>query len=292
LSRSRVDRRVRGLLLACALCSAAIALAVVAFLGLESLPAWRDVGAQRLFGGEGWFPAAGAGDGRFGLGPMLVGTLACALGAVALAAPLGVLSAAFCCYYAPRPLAGAYRRVLELMAGIPSVVYGFWGLATLAPVVRRLEPPGTSLLTGVLVLTLMVTPTVALLAHAAFRGVPAETLRGAAALSLSRWRTLVRVVVPATRSELALAVGLAGMRALGETMAVLMVCGNVVGVPASVFDPVRTLTANIALELGYATGAHRSALFASGLVLMGLVVALVAASAWPRARRARSGGTA
>ena len=174
------------------------------------------------------------------------------------------------------PVAVDHRPCLiELLAGIPSVVYGFWGLVVLVPLIGRIQPPGTSLLAGIAILTIMILPTIALMADASLAKVPPEYLRGAAALGLSRWATIRSIVFPAAKSGLFTGVILETGRAIGETMAILMVCGNVVQTPKSLFDPIRTLTANIALEMAYATGDHRSALFVSGLVLMALIVALV-----------------
>lgn len=265
-------------------CAAAIAGAIVllilAFLVVESVPAIRSVGFARFFTDPSWHPAGGAEQGRFNLAPMIVGTLAVTVGAVVIAAPMGVASALFCRFYAPPAVSVVYRRLVELLAGIPSVVYGFWGLVVLAPLIRQLQPPGQSLLAGILILSIMILPTVALLAESSLRGVPRAYLQGAAALGLSRWATIRGVVVPAARGGIFTAVLLGTGRAVGETMAVLMVMGNIVQVPESLFDPVRALTANIALELGYAMDEHRSALFFSGLILMTLVVGLVAAGEW------------
>lgn len=207
------------------------------------------------------------------------------VGAVLLAAPVGILSAVFCQFYAPEPVAAAYRRLMELLAGIPSVVYGLWGLVVLVPLIARLEPPGPSLLAGILVLSLMILPTQALMADAALAAVPSSYLQGAAALGLSRWATVRGVVFPAARSALLAGAILQSGRAVGETMVVLMVTGNVVQAPSSLFHPVRTLTANIALEMAYALGDHRSALFVNGLLLLAMVVALVAAADLLRRRR-------
>ena len=250
---------------------------VVVHLVLGAWPALRELGLQRFVTDEGWYPSGGVAAGRFELSAMLVGSLATTLGAMLLVAPLGVMSAVFCHFYAPAWLRTPYRRLVELLAGIPSVVYGFWGLTALAPLLRQIEPPGTSLLAGVLVLTLMIVPTVAALADAALQAVPQGHLQGAAALSLSRFSLCRGVVLPAARSSLGIALVLGTMRAIGETMAVLMVCGNLAEMPDGLFAPVRTLTANIALELGYATDEHRSVLFVSGLLLMVIVLLLVTA---------------
>jgi phosphate transport system permease protein len=257
----------------CAVVSGAIVVLVIVFLIVESVPALRAIGVRRMLAEDGWHPADASA--QFGLAPMLYGTLFATAGAIVIAAPAGVLSAVFARFYAPRAVAALYRRVLELLAGVPSVVYGLWGLVVLVPLIRRLEPPGPSLLAGILILALMILPTVALLADAALGAVPAAHLRGAAALGMARWATIRRVALPGARAGILTGVLLATGRALGETMAVLMVCGNLVQTPTSVFDPIRTLTANIALEMGYAVGDHRSALFATGLGLMLLIVGLV-----------------
>ncbi|MCZ7647072.1 MAG: phosphate ABC transporter permease subunit PstC [Planctomycetota bacterium] len=280
MSPSSKDRLLVWVLRACAGLSGAIVLLIAVFLVLESLPALRNVGFARFFSDPSWHPARYAADGAYNLAPMLAGTLLAMAGAVALATPLGFCAALFCHFYAPPGLARACRRLIELLAGIPSVVYGFWGLVTLVPLLNKVQPPGASLLAGILILALMILPTIALMADGALANVPAEYLRGAAALGLSRSATIVGVVFPAAKSGLFTGVILETGRAAGETMALLMVCGNVVQVPKSLFDPMRTLTANIALEMGYALGDHRSALFVSGLVLLALIVALAAAAEW------------
>ena len=276
MSRSipRRDAALLWLLRAASAVSGAIVVFIAVFLCLESVPALKDVGVTRLFSDASWHPAQGA-SGTFNVTPMLAGSLLATLGAIGLAAPLGIASAVFCQHYAPARLARAYRQLIGLLAGIPSVVYGFWGLVVLVPLLRSLAPPGASLLAGILILALMILPTVALVADGALANVPRGYLLGACALGLSRFSTVLRVALPAARSGLITATILGAGRAIGETMAILMVCGNVVALPASVFDPVRTLTANIALEMAYATGDHRSALFLTGLVLLLLVCALV-----------------
>jgi phosphate transport system permease protein len=283
-SRPSRDRALVWTLSALAAGAGAVLLLVIGFLVFESVDVLRAVGPTRLLGDRSWHPT----EGQYGMGPMVLGSLYAMGGAVLLATPLGVLSAVFCLHYAPPRLAGPYRRLVELLAGVPSVVYGFWGLVVLVPLIGRLSPPGASLLAGVLILTLMIIPTIALLSHAALAAVPREQLHGAAALGLSRAAVIARVALPSARAGVLTAVLLAAGRAIGETMAVLMVAGNVVQVPKSVFDPVRTLTANIALEMAYAMGEHRSALFASGLILAVIVAGLVAVVA----RVERSGAVA
>lgn len=254
---------------------AGIVLLIAAFLVRESQIALGSVQLARFISDPGWHPTPRAADGAFNLAPMVLGTLLSTLGAMLIAAPLGLLSAVFRHDYAPRPLAAVYQRMIELLAGIPSVVFGLWGLVTLVPLIRLLAPPGPSLLAAILILTLMVLPTVALFADAAIAAVPHAHRQAAAALGLSRARTVWCVVVPAARGGIYGGACLAAGRALGETMAVLMVSGNVVQAPGSLLDPVRTLTANIALEMAYAMHDHRSALFVSGLLLALVVSALV-----------------
>jgi len=164
--------------------------------------------------------------------------------------------------------------MLNLLAGIPSVVYGLWGLTELVPLIGRWQPPGASLLAAILVLTLMILPTVALTSFSALAAVPGDILAGAAALGITRKGQIISVALPAARNGISGGVLLAMARALGETMAVLMVAGNVVQNPTGLFEPVRSLTANIALEMAYATDHHRAGLFASGLFLTLLVLAL------------------
>ncbi len=267
------DRVLTLALRAASIASGSIVVLIVAFLVAESLPGLARVGPARFVTDPSWHPNADPAS--FALVPMIVASLATTAGAILVAAPVGVLAAVFCRFHAPPRVAQVFRGLVELLAGIPSVVYGFWGLVTLVPLVAKLEPPGASLLSGVLVLALMIVPTVTLLAVAALENVPRAHVLGAAALGLSRWTTIRGVVLPWARSGLGIAIVLGTLRAIGETMAVLMVCGNVARVPSSLFDPVRTLTANIALELGYATREHRSVLFVSGLALMAIVVALV-----------------
>ena len=279
-SRHNADHYWAPLLRLLATLSGLILLLVIGFLLQQAWPVLGQVGL-RFFSDEGWYPL----EGRFGLLPMVWATLAVALGAIALAAPLGLASALFERYYAPPPLARTFRLVLGLLAGIPSVVYGLWGLTVLVPLIGQWQPPGAGLFSAMVVLALMILPTVALAGSSALGAVPASLAQGAAALGLSRRGTLVGVLIPAARRGIFSGLLLATARALGETMAVLMVAGNVVQTPGGLFDPVRVLTANIALELGYATDAHRAGLFASALLLTLMVIIL----AWLANRRGQHG---
>ena len=276
LSHWSIDDLLCWLLRGLAAIAGMIVLFIVTFLVMEALPVLQGIGLLRFFTDPSWHPA----EGFYNLMPILWGTLFATAGSVLIATPLGILSAVFCHYYAPVSLARLYRRLIELLAGIPSVVYGFWGLVVLVPMIGEIHPPGPSLLAGILILAIMILPTIALMADASLANVPQQYLRGAAALGLPRWATIRGVVFPAAKSGLFTGVILETGRAIGETMAILMVCGNVAQTPSSLFDPVRTLTANIALEMAYALGDHRAALFVSGLVLMAMIVALAIAAEW------------
>lgn len=289
MSPRGADRLLTVVLGGLAAVSGLVVVVIAVFLVWGSAPALSAIGVGRFFGDPSWHPHRDAAQGTFNLAPMLWGSVLLSAGAVTLAAPAGVVSAVFCRFYAPGVVARAYRRLLELLAGIPSVVYGFWGLVSLVPLIRRLEPPGQSLLAGILILALMILPTVALMADAALRSVPRSILDAAAALGMGRWATVAGVALPAARGGIVTGLMLAAARAVGETMAVLMVCGNVVQMPDSIFDPVRTLTANIALEMAYAADHHRAALLASGLLLMA-VVALLVLAVEPLGRGARQHG--
>jgi phosphate transport system permease protein len=276
LSRSRSDAILVACLRTCAVVAGTIVLFILCFLIKESWPALSSVGLARFFTDPSWHPR----EDEFGLWPMLLGTLAAMAGSVLLATPIGIMSAVFCHYYAPPRLAGVLRTVLGLLAGIPSVVYGFWGLVVLVPKIAEFHPPGPSLLAAILILTIMILPTIALMADSSLSNIPSSYVQGAAALGLSRWATIQGVVIPAARSGLFTGIILQTGRAIGETMAVLMVAGNIVQTPDSLFAPVRTLTANVALEMAYAMGIHRSSLFVSGLVLLVVITALVALAEW------------
>jgi len=265
---SRIDRWVIWGLRILGVASCGLVALILLFLIADSIPALRQLG-ERFINDESWHPSEHAEEGTFGMLPIVVGSLTVTIGSILLAAPLGLASAIFSLYYAPPTVAFYYRRLVELLAGIPSVVYGFWGLAVLAPLISELlRPPGHSMLAGIVVVALMILPTIALISEAALSSVPRSTIAGAAALGMGRWSILRQIVIPSARVGIVTGMILGIARAVGETMAVVMVCGNIVRIPGSVFDSVRTLTANIALEMGYALGSHRSALFVSGLILL------------------------
>lgn len=271
----RNDRTLGRVLWVSAFLSTTLLILIAVFLVKESWPVLKSIGIARFISDAGWYPL----EKLYGLAPMLGATVVVSTLAILIAAPMGVASAIFCSFVAAPPLAQAYRGLIALLAGIPSVAYGLWGLTVLVPLIAQFQPPGASLLAASLILSLMILPTIALTTDAAISTVPKSYLQGATALGLTREATIIKVILPAARASIGAGILLAAARALGETMAVLMVAGNVVQFPTSLFDPMRTLTANMALEMAYAMGDHRAALFVSGLMLTVIVMAL-ATLAW------------
>jgi phosphate transport system permease protein len=264
----RTDRVLQAALHASAALILALTLLCFGFLMIEALPALSSHG-RGLFSGS-WYPS----EGEFGLAPMIVGSVLVTAGASLIAIPTGIAAAVFALFVAPPRASVLCRQMLLLGASMPSVVYGLWGLDQLVPVIAALEGPGPSLIAGTLTLALMILPTVALFSYGVLADFPRSEAKAAAALALPRFSTAFQIAIPPRRRGLAMA-GLLGCgRALGETMAVLMVSGNVPHVPSSVFQPMRSLTSNIALEMGSAEGLHRAALFAGGMLLASAVLLL------------------
>ncbi|GAB1255582.1 phosphate ABC transporter permease subunit PstC [Aurantivibrio plasticivorans] len=243
---------------------------VIWFLFHESLPVLRGSHAGSFIFDDSWFPL----EQRFGVMPMVWASLAIALGATFIATPFGIASAIFLAFYSRGPIKSTFRLLMNILAGVPSVVLGLWGLTELVPIVASIQPPGTSLLTAVLVLSLMILPTVTLTSTAALSAVPPQFLEGAQALGFNQKSVILHIALPAAKAGIISGVLLAIARALGETMVVLMVAGNVVQNPSGLLEPVRALTANIALEMAYAMEDHRASLFFSGLLLTLVVWAL------------------
>lgn len=243
----------------------AVALIFV-FVTKESLGALSGLGASFMFD-ESWFPT----EGKFNLMPMVLGSLSVAIGALLLAFPLGLFSALFASFYAPVFFRTFYRRSIELYTGIPSVIFGFWGVMKLVPFINEFRPSGQGLLAGILILALMIFPIITLGLISSFEMASQNHYKISASLGIRKSTYIWSILLPGLKGQI-LGISMLSLgRALGETMAVLMVCGNIVKVPSSLFDPVRTLTANIALEMAYAMGTHRSALFLSGLLLLVIV---------------------
>lgn len=268
-----------------ALLGAAIVFLIVAFLLGEAFPLISKGDVTRFFTDEGWWPR----DASFNMTPMVVASLYLTIGALLVATPLSLAISLVTTFKAPTGLARLMRNLVELSAAVPTVVYGLWGVSAIVPIINLWSPPGASLLAGVLVVALMIIPTITVLTQSALQMVPFAYVQGAAALGVSKNQTLLRIVVPAARQGIFSAMVLGAARAIGETMVVLMVCGNIVQVPTSLFEPVRALTANIALEMPYAMGDHRASLFVAGLLMLLLVSVLVAAGEWVGRRQREMG---
>jgi len=291
ISAAKRDSLFSYLLRFIALCSAGIICLIFVFVARESSGSFEsengDFQFSNLFTDDAWNPAGN----QFNLSPMIIGSLLATFGSALLAAPLGIGVAIFLNYYAPNKIGWAVRRLVEIMAGVPSVVYGLWGLSVLVPLIASISPieQGQSLLAGILILAFMTIPTVIVASDAAIQAVPEKQIHAAAALGMGRRATVWSIVLPTARFGLVSAVILQFARAIGETMAVLMVCGNIVKTPNSIFAPIRTLTSNIALEMGYADEHHQSVLFLSGLI--GLVIVgllMFAANAFTKTQKLAS----
>ncbi len=254
--------------------TALAAILIVFLIGIfviqQGLPAFRVIGVFEFLFGDVWRP----GINEFGILPMIVGSIYVTIGALLLSAPLGIACAIFLAEVAPYRIRGVVRSAIELLVGIPSVVYGLVGMVVLVPLIREIGGNGYSVLAGVIVLTIMVLPTVVSISEDSIRAVPLSYREGALALGANHWQTIWHVILPAARSGIMAAVILAMGRAIGETMAMIMVIGNSIIIPSSPLDPARTLTGNIAVEIMYAGGLHENALFATGIVLFLLIMGL------------------
>lgn len=255
--------------------SAVIAILVVAlityFIFADGLPVMQKYGLGHFLAGSEWRPL----NDQFGLLPMIVGSFLVTFGALIIGVPLSVGCAIFLAEIAPKQVTRVVRPAIELLAGIPSVVYGFYGLVILVPLIREIfGGRGFSILGASVVLAIMILPTVVNISEDAIRAVPREYKEGSLALGATHWQTIKKVIIPSARSGILTAIVLGMGRAIGETMAVIMVVGNVASLPDSILEPVRTLTGNIAIEMGYAAGEHSQALFATGIVLFVIIMIL------------------
>ena len=205
---------------------------------------------------------------------MVLGSASITIGAIILALPIGIASALLFEYLAPSWIAKPLRAIIEILSGIPSVIYGFWGLIAIVPLLYKLSPPGANVLAGIIVLGIMILPTLSIFVANGIQSITKEQIQSCKSLGLSKTTTITQVIMPSIRQHILNGTIISLGRAVGETMAVLMVCGNIVKIPQSIFDPVRTLTSNIALEMAYALDAHRSALFLSGFILLLIIVSL------------------
>lgn len=280
------EKTIEKLLFLGALAQVLVIVLIGFFVFKEGLPVMQKYGVFNFILGEMWNPTKQV----YGIYPMIVGTIVVTLGSLILGVPLGVATAIFLAEIVPEKIGHLFRPAIELLAGIPSVVYGLFGMVMVKNMVLFVErnilgkvlPPeyqlGYSILTAAIILAVMILPTIISISEDAIRSVPHDYKEGSLALGATHWQTIYRVLVPAARSGILAAVVLGMGRALGETMAVIMVAGNTVAVPSlsflGIFAPVRTLTGNIALEMGYAGPEHQQALFATGIVLFVFIMVL------------------
>ena len=267
------ERLISAALFLAALVSVASLGLITFFIFEAGLPLIFNVGLVQFLGTGTWTPTAD--PPQFGIAAIILGSVWVTLGAILVGVPLGLAVAIFAAEIAPPTLAALIRPVIQLLAGIPSVIYGFIGLTILAPIVRAVfGGPGLSVLTASIILGIMVLPSIISISEDALRAVPQAYRDGALAIGVTRWQMIWRVVVPAARSGIVASVILGMGRTLGETMAVIMMLGNALQVPRSPLDSATTLTSNIGLEMAYASGEHREALFATGVVLFVMIMLL------------------
>ena len=253
-----------------AACTSVLAVALICvFLFANGIPAMKEIGFMEFLTGERWKPT----NEIFGILPMIMGSIYVTAGAIILGVPIGILTSVFMAKYCPKKIYPVLKGATELLAGIPYVVYGFFGLVVFVPLIRDICQKfvwggnGSSILTASILLGMMILPTIIGVTESAIRSVPAHYYEGALALGATHERSIFSVVLPAAKSGVVAGIVLGIGRAIGETMAVIMVAGNQARMPAGIVRGVRTLTANIVLEMGYAAGLHREALIATAVVL-------------------------
>lgn len=248
---------------AACICVAAVALICV-FLFKNGFSAISQIGLWKFISGTEWRPL----NNMFGIFPMIIGSIYVTAGAIIVGVPLGLICAIFMAKFCPGWLYRIMKPAVNLMAGIPSIIYGFFGLVVLVPMVQKMTGiSGKGVFTASVLLGIMILPTIVNVSESAIRAVPESYYEGALALGDTKEKSIFRTVVPAAKSGILAGLILGIGRAIGETMAVIMVAGNQPVLPNGIFAGVRTMTANIVLEMGYASGLHREALIATGVVL-------------------------
>ena len=284
--RHMFDNLVKKFLLGTALSSILIVVVIFLFTFMESGQAISEIGFKEMLTGTIWRPGSiiGTDEAQFGLVPMIIGSIYSTIGAVVLGIPTSIGTAILLAEIVPDFIREIFRTAIELLSGIPSVVYGLFGMVVIAPLIRQIPVEGNTTGFGILnasiILAIMILPTVTNISEDAIRAVPGSYREASYALGATHWQTIKDVVLPAANSGIIAAVILGIGRALGETMALIMVIGNSIAIPSPVndnplsiiFSTARTLTGNIAVEINYAAGAHRSALFFTGVLLFILLL--------------------
>ena len=262
---AKYKEKIMEIVFLLAACVSILAVALICvFLFANGMPAMKEIGFSDFLLGKEWRPT----NEVFGIFPMIIGSIYVTAGAIVIGVPIGLLTAVFMAKYCPAGIYKVIKPAVELLAGIPSVVYGFFGMVVIVPFVRGyLGGNGSSILSASLLLGMMILPTIISQSEASIRAVPESYYEGSLALGATHERSVFCAILPAAKSGIMAGIILGVGRAIGETMAVIMVAGNQARMPGSIFDGIRTMTANIVLEMGYAEGLHREALIATGVVL-------------------------
>ena len=258
------EKAMRWVFMAAACVSVAAVLLICVYLFMTGIPFFGEVNIWEFLSGTTWKPLKDI----FGILPMIVGSIYVTAGAIILGGPIGILGGIYMARFCPKSVLAFLQPMIALMAGIPSVVYGFFGIRNLVPFVRNtFGGTGFSILTASILLAMMILPTLIQLTYSSLKAVPENYFEGSLALGATEERSVFRAVVPAAKSGIMAALVLGIGRAIGETMAVVMVAGNQARMPAGILKGIRTLTTNIVTEMGYAADLHREALIATGVVL-------------------------
>jgi phosphate transport system permease protein len=265
------EKLIEKILMILAFSAISLLALITIFIFREGFPVVIKSGISDFLFSTKWAPTKG----HFGILSMIISSVSVTIGAMVLGVPLALACAVTLAEFSPPRLMTFLKPTIELLAGIPSVVYGFLGVILLVPLIRDyLGGPGLSLLAASVILSIMILPTITSISIDAIQAVPLLYKEGALAMGATHWQAVRYVIMPAARSGIVTAIILGMARAIGETMAVIMVAGNALKIPTSLLDPVRTLTSNIALEMGYSAGEHRQALFAAGIVLFIFIMTL------------------
>lgn len=255
---------MRIVFLVCACISIAAVALICIFMFTNGMPAIREIGVIKFLFGDTWK----ANQEIFGIGPMIIGSIYVTAGAMVIGVPIGLLTAVFLAKYCPDKLYRFVKPIINLMAGIPSIIYGFFGLVVIVPAIQNIfGTSGKGILTASILLGMMVLPTIINTAESSIKAVPSSYFEGALALGATKERSIFKTVIPAAKSGVMSGIILGMGRAIGETMAVVMIAGNQPIYPESILSGTRTLTSNIVLEMAYSTGLHRRALIATAVVL-------------------------
>ena len=272
--RNRKEKSVELVLLICAMVSVISVLFISFFIFQRGLPLFKTVGIGEFLFGTDWSPSNEANP-RYGILPFIIGSIYVTLGALVIAVPIGIMTAVFMAEIANKRAVEVMRSVVQLLAGIPSVIYGFFGVIVISKFIREtFGGTGYSVLSGAIILAIMVLPTIINITEVTLASLPPSVKAGSLALGGTRWQTIIRVQLPAAKSGIVAGVVLGMGRALGETMAVLMVAGNAPIMPKGPLSKVRTLTMNIVTDMGYASGDHMTALFTTSIVLFLFILIL------------------